>query len=60
MKGFALMAQFTFQPSRTYAEYDLASLVSVPDIDETLTVVLASVDKSMTIPRKTFVIQMGR
>jgi hypothetical protein len=43
IKGFALVAQFTFQPSRTYAQYDLAALVSVPEIDETL----ASVDKSM-------------
>jgi ribonuclease HI len=47
MKGFALVAQFTFQPSRTYAQYDLAVLVTIPDIDETMTVVLASADKSM-------------
>jgi hypothetical protein len=47
MKRSALVAQFTFQPSRTYAQYDLAALVSVPDIDETMTVALASVDKSM-------------
>jgi hypothetical protein len=47
MKGFALVVQFTFQPSRTYAQYDFAALVSVPDIDETMTVALASVDKSM-------------
>jgi hypothetical protein len=44
LKGFTLVVQFTFQPSRTYAQYDLAALVSVPDIDETA---LASVDKSM-------------
>jgi hypothetical protein len=38
MKGFALeVAQFTFQASRNYAQYDLAALVSVPDIDETMT-----------------------
>jgi hypothetical protein len=43
-KGFALVAQFTFQPSRTYAQYDLAALVSVPDIDETITDALASDD----------------
>jgi hypothetical protein len=47
MKGFALVAQFTFQPSRTYAQYDLAALVSVSDIGETMTDALASVDKSM-------------
>jgi hypothetical protein len=47
MKEFALVAQFIFQPSRTYAQYDLTALVSVPDIDETMTNVLASVDKSM-------------
>jgi hypothetical protein len=41
MKGSALVAQFTFQPSRTYAQYDLAALVSV------LNIALASVDKSM-------------
>jgi hypothetical protein len=44
MNGFALVAQFT---SRTFAQYDLAALVSAPDIDETMTVSLASVDKSM-------------
>jgi hypothetical protein len=42
MKGFALMAKFTFKPSRTYEQYDLAAIVLVPDIDA-----LASVDKSM-------------
>jgi hypothetical protein len=47
MKGFALVAQFTFQPSRTYAQYDLVALVLVPDIDETMTDAPASVDKSM-------------
>jgi hypothetical protein len=75
LKGFELVAQFTFQPSRTYAQFDLAALVSVPDIDETVTVALASVDKSIyiqvslqensqqlqvTIPRKTIFTQMGR
>jgi hypothetical protein len=45
LKGFAV--PFTFQPSRTYAQYDLAIHVSVPDIDETMTVSLASVDKNM-------------
>jgi hypothetical protein len=45
MKGFGLVAQFTFQPSRTYAQYDLAALVS--DIDETTMDALASVHKSM-------------
>jgi hypothetical protein len=69
MKGFVLMAQFILQPSRTHAQYDLAALVSVPDIDETMTDALASIDKSMytqvslqensqqlqvTIPRKFF------
>jgi hypothetical protein len=44
---WALVAQLTFQPSRTYAQYDLVALVSVPDIDETMTDALASVDKSM-------------
>jgi hypothetical protein len=38
---------FTFQPSRSYAQYDFAALVSVPDIDKTMTDALASVDKSM-------------
>jgi hypothetical protein len=33
MKGFALVAQFSLQPSRTYAQYDLAALVSISDID---------------------------
>jgi hypothetical protein len=47
MKVFALVAQFTFQPSRTYAQYDLAALVSIPNIDETMTDALASVDKNM-------------
>jgi hypothetical protein len=47
MNGFVLVAQFTFQPARTYAQYDLAALVSVPDIDETMTVALPSVDKSI-------------
>jgi hypothetical protein len=47
MKGFVLSAQFTFQPSRIYAQYDLAACVLVPDIDETMTIALASVDKSM-------------
>jgi hypothetical protein len=47
MKGFALVAQFTFQPSRTYAQYDLAALVLVSDIDETMMNALASADKSM-------------
>jgi hypothetical protein len=49
MKGFALVmvAQFTFQTSRNYAQYDLAALISVPVIHETMTVALASVDKSM-------------
>jgi hypothetical protein len=47
MKGFPLVVQFTFQPSRIYAQYDLATLVSVSDIDETMTDALASVDKSM-------------
>jgi hypothetical protein len=47
MKGFALVAQFTFQPSSTYAQYDLAALVSVPNIDKTMTDAFASVDKNM-------------
>jgi hypothetical protein len=66
MEGFALVALFTFHPPRTYAQYDLAALVSVSDIDETMTDALASVDKSMypivtsrvTNPRKTFFTQM--
>jgi hypothetical protein len=33
MKGFALVAQFTFQPSIIYEQYALAALVSVPDYD---------------------------
>jgi hypothetical protein len=41
------VAQFTVQPSRTYAQYDLAALVLVPDIDITMTDALASVDKNM-------------
>jgi hypothetical protein len=75
MNGFALVAQFTFQPSKTYAQYDLAALALIPDTDETMTVALASVDNiaciqvtsqedsqqiQVTIPRKTFFIQMGR
>jgi hypothetical protein len=47
MKGFALVAQFTFQPSITYGQYDLAALVAIPDIDETMTDALVSVHKSM-------------
>jgi hypothetical protein len=47
MKGFALVAQFTFQPSITYAQYDLAALFTVPDIDETMTDAIALVDNSM-------------
>jgi hypothetical protein len=47
MKGFALVVQFTFQPSRSYAQYDHAALFSVPDTDKTMTDALASVDKSM-------------
>jgi hypothetical protein len=47
MKSFALVAQFIFQSSRTYAQYDLAALVSVPNIDKTMTDALASVDKRM-------------
>jgi hypothetical protein len=39
--------QFTIQPSRTYGQYDLTALVSVLDIDETMTDPLASVDKTM-------------
>jgi hypothetical protein len=45
MKEFALVGQFTFQPSRTYAQYDLAALVPVPDIDKTIMDALALVDK---------------
>jgi hypothetical protein len=53
MKGFALVvAQFTFKPSRTYVQYDLAALVSVPDIDKTMTDALASIDKSMYHKRR--------
>jgi hypothetical protein len=48
MKGFALVALFTFHPSITYAQYDLAALVLFSDIDETTTVALALVDKSIT------------
>jgi hypothetical protein len=47
MKGFALVIQFNFHPSRTYAQYDPAALVSVPDIDKTITNALVSVDKNM-------------
>jgi hypothetical protein len=47
MKGFALVVQLNFQPSRTYAKYDLEALVSVPDIDKTMTDALAPVDRSM-------------
>jgi hypothetical protein len=47
MKIFALVAQFTFHPSSTYAQYDPAALVSVPDIDEAMTDALASVDESI-------------
>jgi hypothetical protein len=41
------VAQFTFQSSKTYTQYDLAALVSVLKIDETMTDALASVDKNM-------------
>jgi hypothetical protein len=70
MNGFALVSSFTFQ--RTYAQFDLAALVSVLDIDQTMTDELALLDKSMypsvasreqllvNILRKTFFIQMGR
>jgi hypothetical protein len=34
-EGFALLAGFTYQSSRTYVQYELAALVSVPDIDKT-------------------------
>jgi hypothetical protein len=37
---------WSFLSSRTYAKYDLAALVSVPDIDKTMTDTLGSVDKS--------------
>jgi hypothetical protein len=47
MKGFQLVAQFTFQPSNIYAQHDLAVLVSVLDIDEAMMDALALVDKSM-------------
>jgi hypothetical protein len=74
MKGFVLEAQFTYQPSRTYAQYDLAALVLVPDIDETMTVALARLIRTctqvspqensqqlqVTIPRRIFFIQMSR
>jgi hypothetical protein len=66
------VAQFTFQPSKSYAQYDFAALVLVPDIDETMVVALASVYKSMylsvasrelaTIPNDyltVFFLQMG-
>jgi hypothetical protein len=47
-EGICIVAKFTFQPSRTYAQYDLAALVLVPDIDETMTKEPASVNiKSM-------------
>jgi hypothetical protein len=49
MKGFALVAQLTFQPSKNYAQYDLAALVSVPDIDETMTDAFASVDSFLIL-----------
>jgi hypothetical protein len=64
------VSSFTFQ--RTYAQFDLAALVSVLDIDQTMTDELALLDKSMypsvasreqllvNILRKTFFIQMGR
>jgi hypothetical protein len=45
--GLKPWTQFTFQPARTYAQYDLAALVSIPVIDGTMTDALASVDKSM-------------
>jgi hypothetical protein len=43
LRGFAFVVQFIFQPSRTYAQYDLAVHVSVPDIDETMRDAPASV-----------------
>jgi hypothetical protein len=36
-----------FQPSRTYVQHDLTAVVLVPNINETMTDALASVDKSM-------------
>jgi hypothetical protein len=47
MEGIRIGTQFTLQPSRTYAQYDLAALVPIPDIDEPMTDALASVDKNM-------------
>jgi hypothetical protein len=47
MKGFALVVQLNFQPSRTYAKYDLEALVSELDIDKTMTDALAPDDRSM-------------
>jgi hypothetical protein len=41
------VAQFSFQPSGNDAQYDLAALVSVPDIDETMTDALALVERSI-------------
>jgi hypothetical protein len=35
---------WTRKDARTYAQFDLAALVSVPDIDETMTNALASVE----------------
>jgi hypothetical protein len=48
-EGICIGGLVHLQPSRTYAQYDLAALVLLPDIDETMTNVLASVDKSMCL-----------
>jgi hypothetical protein len=50
-----------FQPSRTYAQYDLAALVSVLDIDETMMDIDETQENSqqLQVTRKIFFIQMG-
>jgi hypothetical protein len=74
VRGFVLSAQFTFQPSRFYVQYDLAALVSVPDVDELRRLRLHRLIRActqvslqensqqlqVTMPRKTFFLQMGR
>jgi hypothetical protein len=73
-KGFALVTECTFQPTKIYAQYDLAALVLIQYIDETMANAPASVDKSMypsvasrelaiissDYARKIFFIQMGQ
>jgi hypothetical protein len=46
-KGICIGSQVHFQTIKNLSQYDLAALVSVPDIDDTMTDALASIEKSI-------------